>query len=577
MDESSKHQVDAEGQPHGRPDDSPDPPIIAHVVSKPAQVAESSNKNRSSEIPTAERVDGKSSGQTYPTFPVSPPVDAEIIEPEVIPVVTAPIAAETNQETCSPPASNTRETIYPPTDRRATPESAATGSASTATPQPPPIIRSISTSQTATHLASENASPKQSWVFRLLGLIRLIASRAFGFVSVIFLLAVAANIPIVQLFSFGYLLEVSGRLARKQRLRDAMIGLKKASVLGGIILGTWLTLLPVRGLSGFWYEAYLIDPESRQTQNLRTALTVVLTVAIMHIASVWFCGGKLRYFFWPLIAPFSFGIWVARRLAGTFLFRKILSWTVGLLSPVLVDDICNVEPISDWFVPALCLKRIRAGNVYVTCRDGVWDFVHSLNLVHYFMLGLKGLVGTVAWLSVPTALLVLATYSEDGMAILSGLFGVIIAIPVFMVLPFLQAHFATDGRLRRFVEIRAVFKNYGRAPFAHVTALLFALALALPLFVLKIEQIPAELVWSLSIVFILFSWPARVGVGWAYGRGANRDRSTRWWIRYPLVIVGMPIALAFALILTLTRYVSWDGALSLIENHVFLLPAPFWM
>ena len=418
---------------------------------------------------------------------------------------------------------------------------------------------------------------QQSWVFRFFGWISLALSRVFGVGSIIFLLAVAANIPIVQFLSFGYLLEVSGRLARKKSFRDAMIGLKKASVLGGIVLGTWLTLIPIRFASQFAREAYLIDPTSGQTRGMRFFLFVLIAMTVMHIGAAWMCGGKLRYFFWPIIAPFSLAVWLARRAASSTFARKIIAVSTGWISKSLVDDICNVKPMSDWFLPAICIQKIRSGNVYVNCRDGVWDFAASLNLLYYFNLGWKGFLGTFAWLFFPTLLLVTASFSEGSVSVLSGIFGVVFAIPIFMMLPFLQAHFATDGKVKRFLEVRAVFKNYGRAPFAHLTALLLTLVLALPLFFLKIEEIPGELLWTLSVVFVLFSWPARLIVGWAYRRGVSKDKSSRWWVRYPFLTLAIPVALAFALILTLTRYISWNGALSLYENHVFLLPAPFWM
>ena len=416
-----------------------------------------------------------------------------------------------------------------------------------------------------------------SWLFRWASALGLFCSHLFGIASVIFLLAVAANIPIVQLLSFGYLLEVAGRLARQQKFRDAMIGLNKASVLGGIVLGTWLMLLPIRFVSGIWYQAYLIDPDSTQTLVMRIVQVGLMGLMVAHIASAWFCGGKLRYFFWPFIAPFSMAIWAARKMAGASLFRKILNIGVGWISPLLVDDICNAKPMTDWFVPAIVWKRIRRGNLYVDSRDRVWDFFASLNLGYYFMLGLKGFLGTFLWLLLPTSLLVVTSYSEGGLAVLTGIFGVLFAIPIFMMLPFLQAHFAKDRKLVRFLDLKGVFKNFGRAPWAHVVALLLTLVLALPLFFLKIEEIPFELLWTLSVVFVLFSWPARIIVGWAYRRGAKRDRSSRWFVRYPLAMIAVPIALSFALILTLTRYVSWSGAMSLFENHVFLLPAPFWL
>jgi len=424
--------------------------------------------------------------------------------------------------------------------------------------------------------ANSNTTTR-SWVFRCFEATGRVLSHFFGIASIIFLLAVAASIPIVQLVSFGYLLEVSGRLARKQTFRDAMIGLNKASKLGGIVLGTWLTLLPIRFISEIWYEAYLIDPSSPQTLGMRIAQVTLICLSLLHITTALTCGGKLRYFFWPVIAPFSFGIWVIRRFAGLAFFRKTLDVLIGWGSPHLVSDICNVQPISDWFVPAIFFKQIFTTGFYSRMRDSVWSFTLSLRLPYYFMLGLKGFAGSFAWLVLPTALLVTASYTEGAAAIFSGIFGVLFAIPIFMMLPFIQTHFAKTGKLRSFTEIVSVFKNFGRAPFAHISSLLISLLLALPLFFLKIEQIPSELLWTLSIVFIAFSWPARMSVGWAYRRGAKRETTTRWWLRYPVFFLAAPIALSFVMILTLTRYVSWNGALSLYENHVFLLPAPFWM
>lgn len=431
-------------------------------------------------------------------------------------------------------------------------------------------------SELVTDATSLETVPR-SWVFRVFGWLAWFMSRLFGMASVVFLLAVAANIPIVQFLSFGYLLEVSGRLARKQKIGNALIGLKKASVLGGAVLGAWLMLFPVRFVSKLWYDAYLIDPSSNQTLVMRVVQIALIGLVVAHICSAWFCGGKLRYFFWPLIAPFGFAIWIARIVAGSPAFKKILSIAVGWISPLLVDDICNVKPIRDWFLPAITWKKLRNGNLYVDARDRVWDFVLNLNLGYYFQLGFWGFVGTLLWLLVPTTLLVTASYTEGGLAVLTGIFGVIFAIPIFMLLPFLQAHFAKDGQVKRFLEVRSLFRNYTHAPMAHLSALFLTLLLALPLFFLKIEEIPQELLWTLSVVFVLFSWPARLLIGLAYRRAAKKEKKSRWWLSYPTIMLGMPIALAFALILTLTRYVSWNGALSLFENHVFLLPAPFWM
>ena len=148
-------------------------------------------------------------------------------------------------------------------------------------------------------------SSQQSWPFKWIDSVRWLISRLFGSFSLLFLLAAAASLPILQLVSFGYLLEVSGRLARGGRLSGAMIGLEKASRLGSLILGTWLLLLPIRLVSLLWYEAYLIDPGSQQTAVWRIVQITLIGFTLPQILAAWLCGGKLRYFFWQAIAPFS--------------------------------------------------------------------------------------------------------------------------------------------------------------------------------------------------------------------------------------------------------------------------------
>jgi hypothetical protein len=418
---------------------------------------------------------------------------------------------------------------------------------------------------------------KRSWVFRTVDFFTWATSTTFGIISIIFLLAVSANIPIVQFLAFGYLLEVTGRLARQQRYRDALIGLKKASKIGSVLLGAWLLLWPLRLASQYGLEAWIIDPDSVQQRWWRGFNFVLIALVIAHLFSATVCGGKLRYFFWPIVAPFSFAVWAARRIAGQPGLKGILNMTIGWLSPHLVNDICLAHPIGDWFLPAIIWRKLRTGRLFADARDGLWNFVTSLHLGYYWLLGLKGFVGTVAWLAIPTLLLVASTSLDEGSAFLAGFLGSLIAVPVFSILPFVQAHFAVDGKLRRFLEFRVVMRNMGHAPLAHLIALLLTLVLAVPLFLLKIERIPVELLWTLSIVFVLFTWPARWIVGWAYRRGAIGEKRRRWWIRYPIWMLLFAVSLSFVFVMFFTRYITWNGAWSLVENHVFLLPSPFWL
>ena len=417
----------------------------------------------------------------------------------------------------------------------------------------------------------------RSWPFLFMDRICWLVSRCFGLLSIIFLTATAASIPIVQFISLGYLLEVSGRVARGGNYSSAFIGVQKASHVGGVLLGTWLLLLPLRFVTLLWNEAILIDPLSLQTQWTRGLQIGLIVLTTAQVSAAWICGGKFRYFFWQLVAPFSFAVWALRKLAHAQPIRPLLSASANWISPHLANDIGNVSPASDWFVPAILLAKIRKGTIYTDARDGLWNFVASLNLKYYLQLGFKGFAGTFIWLLVPTLLLVRATANDDATAVVSAILGVGLAVPVFALLPFLQAHYAKDGQWKSLFQPIQVAKIFWRAPLAHTIALLVTLVLALPLFLLKIEEIPAELLWTLSLVFVTFSWPARTAIGLAYRRGNREGKESRWWISIPIMLMAIPISFAFIFIMFFTRYITWNGAWSLLENHVFLLPAPFWL
>lgn len=418
----------------------------------------------------------------------------------------------------------------------------------------------------------------RSWVFRFWDGITTFLSNLFGICSVIICTAVAANIPVLQLVSFGYLLEVSGRIGRGGTWSDGLVGISKASRIGSLILGIWLLLIPIRFFTdAFWYEAYLIDSQSSQTQLMRIVQLLLIGLTVLHIVAACVCGGKLRYFFWPIIAPFSFGLWAIRKMLGTKFFRPVLSTCLNWVSPSLTNDICNAAAPRDWFLPAILWKKVRQGRLYQNVRDGLWQFFADLNLWHYFKLGFVGFIGTAIWLALPTILLVAATRLQGVSAGVCGALGSLLAIPTFALLLFVQTHFASNGKLKNFFEVRQVISNIRRAPLAHVSALLLALLLALPLFLLKIENIPVELFWTLSLVLVVFSWPSRIVVALAYRRGTRKSEQGRWWVRYPEMTLALPVSAAFVLILFVSRYVSWHGAFSMIENHVFLMPAPFWL
>jgi hypothetical protein len=345
----------------------------------------------------------------------------------------------------------------------------------------------------------------------------------FGLASLVLGLSMLAALPIVQFLSLGYFLESSARVARTGRLRDGLVGVRKAARVGGLTAGTWLSLVPAWVAASYCRSAELIDPGGRIARNWRSALVVVTGLSLFHIAVSCARGARLRHFLWPFGHPF---------------------WLVG---------------------------RLRRRGLYPEVRDGLWAFVVDLHLPYYFRLGLIGFLGTLGWLAVP-ALLISATGRVPVLAVI----GVLLLAVIVPFLPFLQVRYAVEGRLGALFSRRAIRDHFRRAPWAFAFSLMVLLLAAIPLYLLKVEMIPREAAWLPSLIFVVFLAPARLLTGWAYARSARRDRPHHWVFRVLGRLAIVPAAALYVLIVFLAQYTSWGGVASLYEQHAFLLPVPFF-
>jgi hypothetical protein len=345
---------------------------------------------------------------------------------------------------------------------------------------------------------------------------------AFGALALGLGLALLAATPVAQFLSLGYLLEAEGRVARTGRFRDGLVGVRRAARVGSMVLGAWLWLLPARLVASMARTAELIDPGGPIARRWRVGLIALIVLTVLHIAIACARGGRLRDFLWPPSDP----IWLVRRL--------------------------------------------RRGRLYGDARDAVWEFVAALRLPAYFRLGLLGYVGTLAWLVVPVSLMALGRRVPP-----LGLVGGLLLAVVVLLLPFLQAHFAAEGRFAALFEYRAVRRRYPRAPRAFALALFLTAAFALPLYLLKIEMIPRETVWLPSLVFLAFIFPARILTGWAYARSSRRETPRHWAFRWLGRLGMLPTVAFYTLFVFLSQYTAWNGIGSLYEQHAFLLPVPF--
>jgi hypothetical protein len=336
-------------------------------------------------------------------------------------------------------------------------------------------------------------------------------------------LAVLSAIPVAQLLVLGYLLEVGGRVARTGKLREGFLGVRLAARIGKAIAAACLLMIPVWLVSAAATQAAVIDPGGPSARAWRLGLLLLIAVTFTHIASAALRGGKLIYFLWPFNA-----LWLAR--------------------------------------------RILRGGYYREARDAVWDTVQRLRLPYYFWLGLRGLLAGLLWLFFPVTLLVLGHL--PGVGPLFGWAGAMLLALVVFYLPFLQVRMAAEGRFWAAVEVWEVRDAFFHAPFLFTLSLILTLLLALPLYLLRVETVPAETAWLPGLVFIAFALPARLTSGWALAVARKRDDYAHPAWRLAMWLLMLPVPLLYVLVVYFTQFTSFNGIWSLYEQHAFLLPVP---
>jgi hypothetical protein len=359
----------------------------------------------------------------------------------------------------------------------------------------------------------------------------------FDLTALIVCLAVLAAIPIVQLIAFGYLLDVAGRLASGAKLREALPHLAAAGKIGIVVLAVVIGSLPVQLLAHWEHVASLITPGSNQAGILRVAAIVAACCGVVYLLWALSRGGRLVHFLWPQ--------------------------------------------------PKRMVREAWRASAYRGLPEKLWQFTGGLELGRFFWLGLRGAIGTLVWL-IPAMVIVAANRNgETGLAGLVGGIALIMLGVVMLYLPMLQVHFASENRLGALFEVQRVRRLFCYAPWAWLSAMVMGLVLfPIPLYLLKIEATPREVVWLPTLVFVAFILPARLSEGLAmrrarrialdFGDGAVKPTG-RWkvmgrWAARCLMPGVVGIYLVF---LTLSQYTSWDGLQTWVQQHAVLIPIPF--
>ena len=320
-------------------------------------------------------------------------------------------------------------------------------------------------------------------------------------------------------------MRASGRVQQTGRIRDGLIGFRPASIFGGWVAGIWISCWPIRFAMDLARDAALIDPNGDMPTAWKTGIPAGILLTTGHILWALARGGKMRHFIWP--APIRFAKWAIRG--------------------------------SNQSVPGMSLG-IR------------WS---DLAIGDCFAVGLGGFLGAIAWLGLPVLIILSAGQLPKGPGILVSLIGGLLLAWVSVYLPFLQTQFAAEPNWRNLFAVGRIRGHFKKAPMAFVAGLLITLLFSLPLYLLKVELAPRELAWLPGVLFVVFIFPARLACGWAMHRAIQRDQTSfflwRWIGRLGVAVIGV----AYGMLVFFTQFLSWNGTWSLLEQHAFMVPAPW--
>lgn len=381
--------------------------------------------------------------------------------------------------------------------------------------------------------------PRSRWR-RLGGAVRRGLWQLWSLSWLVILLAVVTAIPVLQLTVLGYLLLVAGRLASGRQVRHSVPGVPLAGQIGLVLTAIGIASLPTQLLAHWEAVATIIQPDSGTSAQMRGIAIAFSLFATIYLWWAWARGGTWRHYLWPQPKRFLREAW----------------------KPALWSEV----------------------------SDRVWRSIVSLQLPMLFWLGLRGAAGTLIWL-VPAMIIMFVT--RQGKEAAAGLVGGISFLAlgyIMMTLPMLQAHFAAENRFRAIFDWRRVRRDVHFAPWSYAGAMLVALVLMpIPLYLLKIEATPEEIVWLPCLVFVAFMLPARIATGLALRRGRRLRRlaegqhdgtlpqrffpkASRWFVRFAVApaIVAMYLAVLFG-----SQFTSWDGVDTWVRQHALLVPLPF--
>lgn len=377
--------------------------------------------------------------------------------------------------------------------------------------------------------SADEESEKRGRIRSVMGVIFWLIRGIFCLVSLTVILAVLTAIPILQLITFGYLINVSGRLANGSKLKDSLPHLQQAGQIGLAAIALFLASLPTQTLAHLESVANLINQGSEQATQMRALAIATSILMTAYLLWAWNRGGRLANYLWPQ--------------------------------------------------PTRFLKEGWRWRTWRTAPDRLWEFTVNLQAPKYFWLGLRCAVGTLIWLSPSFVIIAVFRNGETGLAGLVGFAALLMLGLGMLYLPMLQAHFAAENRLRALFAVRTIRQNFRRAPWAWFAGMTVCLVITpIPLYLLKIEPTLKEVMWAPCLIFVAFILPARMATGLALRRAKRMPEPVGLWKKLSrnLIRLMMPVVLSIYLLFVYgSQYTSWDGLTTWVQQHAIFIPVPF--
>lgn len=397
-----------------------------------------------------------------------------------------------------------------------------------------------------------------------------------GLVGMWFLLAWTATIPIVQWVALGFLVEVTARVVRGGRWRDALIGSEQGWVVCRLMFGVAVTWLPLWVVSQMRYDAWLIDPQAAIVARWRIWEHVVFGLTVVHWLGVGLTGGRLRHFFWPLLVPWYLASGLFKRVVSVSGVRALIERTLGVWFPRSLAAYYRAEPLSNWFVPAVLWLHLRQGTLLSAASARFWGWVESLHLRHFFGRGLGAFAGMILWFVGPTLWLLLATRAQsEGGELVFFILGVVHLFAALQYYPLVHCRYCETGCWSSYWQWRRAAQRYWASPLRLTLAAAATLVLTFPLWLTRIAMIPYDLWWLLSALYVLCLWPLWSIWGWAWHHACTRAIPASWSWGLTLMPLFWVLIAAQVLVTVLSIYTSWQGVFNLLLHPTFNVPTPF--